>query len=373
MFGKNNSAASEVDLIETVLSTVPVANIDEENGIIKGVRIIGRTGKNRDYSEKAIKQAIPLYEGCEVNVDHPERSNVARERTMGEGWGVLKEITESAGGDGAVGNLHYLKSHAATPVIIERIRRGFPIGLSHNARGVESRKNGKAMVESVNTVRSVDLVRKPATNANLFESEDVALSEAVKNDAFKPYTGLVELTEDYGDAMVAPAAGGSEASIKAAFRTACNAVLDDDSLDVAAAIKKLRELMKSEDKVMAASTTTTNTTESVETATKPLLEAIEKLTAKVDLLESSTATTKKVIAVDTVLSKHGMTRASVGVERVKLLESQQDDTAIEQIVAGFPPSCKGNGKPPAAQVQDLAESQGGTRRSTASIRSMLTR
>jgi len=48
--------------------------IDREKGIIKGVKIIGFNSQNgRKYLPEALKDAVPMYEGIKVNIDHPEK------------------------------------------------------------------------------------------------------------------------------------------------------------------------------------------------------------------------------------------------------------------------------------------------------------
>ena len=48
-------------------------NVDRERGIIRGVKILGTRSQNgRTYLAEAIGQAVPLYEGAKVNVNHPK-------------------------------------------------------------------------------------------------------------------------------------------------------------------------------------------------------------------------------------------------------------------------------------------------------------
>ena len=49
--------------------------VDRENGIIRGVRIIGLTSRNgRRYKPEALRQSIGLYEGVRVFQNHPRHT-----------------------------------------------------------------------------------------------------------------------------------------------------------------------------------------------------------------------------------------------------------------------------------------------------------
>ena len=81
---------------------------------------------------------------------------------------------------GVYGDLQYLSNHQHTPVILERIKRGFGIGLSHNAEARLSTRNGKTTVEEIRRVNSIDLVTNPATNTNLYEQVKPTMTTTVR-------------------------------------------------------------------------------------------------------------------------------------------------------------------------------------------------
>ena len=142
--------------------------IDTEEGVIRGVRILGPSSKNgRRYSPQAIKSAAGMYEGVAVNVDH---SRDAADRPVADAFGWLRGVSVR---EGAVyGDLHYLKSHPSAPLLVEVAQRNpNRLGLSHHAEGTVRMDGGTTIVETVERVHSVDLVQTPATNAGLFESE----------------------------------------------------------------------------------------------------------------------------------------------------------------------------------------------------------
>lgn len=142
--------------------------VDAEAGIIRGVRILGRTSRNgRRYSDKALESAARLYDGRKVNVNHIREGK--GERPLQDAFGEIRNPVVK--GDFVEGDLHYLTKHSLAPVIAEAAQK-FPksFGLSHHAEG-ETRREGKdTIVEDVTAVHSVDLVSDPATNNGLFES-----------------------------------------------------------------------------------------------------------------------------------------------------------------------------------------------------------
>jgi hypothetical protein len=145
--------------------------VDRERGIIFGVKVIGRESKNgREYSEAALRGAIPMYENTQVFIDHDDRRSGPSTRKTSDLFGSLRSVRFE---DGAVkADLHFLKSHPLAGQIMEAAER-HPnlLGMSHHAEGNVARRGGKLIVESIGKVHSVDIVTQPATNSGLFEQE----------------------------------------------------------------------------------------------------------------------------------------------------------------------------------------------------------
>lgn len=157
--------------------------VDREAGVIRGVKIIGRESKNgRYYSDVALEQAAALYEGVGVNIDHPQHSTPEADRKLADGFGHLQNVARRH--DGVFGDLVYLRTHALAEQVCEAAER-MPrqLGLSHNAEGFVIHRNGRWIVEGIARVRSVDLVRNPATNRGLFESEGKFMADKVDQQA----------------------------------------------------------------------------------------------------------------------------------------------------------------------------------------------
>jgi len=158
---RNNQRLMEVSYASELV-------VDRDAGVIRGVKILGRESANgRTYSDQAMREAAILYDGRGVNLDH---DRTGKERKVAEGFGRIDNATVRP--DGVYGDLEFLKSHPAAEQVCEAAER-MPeqLGMSHDAEGTVIRQNGRMVVESITSVNFVDMVRKPATNAGLFESQ----------------------------------------------------------------------------------------------------------------------------------------------------------------------------------------------------------
>lgn len=236
--------------------------IDREAGVIRNVRIIGVRSKNgRRYLPEALKEAIPLYEGAKVYIDHTD-PDASKGRKIKERWGKLSGVYQ--GEDGALyGDLHYLKGHEETELILEAAERFDDFGLSHDVEGLMRKvEGGEPAVYKIGRVFSVDVVTDPATNNNFFESELPTMKKKLletlrehesKNETAKYLLGrLAEMDPLYTDEMPLDAELSDEASpedeIAAAFETAILAILAMDG-SVDEKIEKIRMLLEVEAEV----------------------------------------------------------------------------------------------------------------------------
>lgn len=238
-------------------SPVRTLRVDRERGVIEGVKILGAESKNgRTYTTAAMSRAASLYEGVRVNVDH--RANEHDDshkssRRVADRFGVLKNVRESDGG--LYADLHYLKAHPLAEMTAEMAER-MPetVGMSHVADGKIRRERGRAVVEEITRVFSVDLVSDPATTRGLFESES-PMNKHVKQvltEAFSKPEHKATLAE-MDDAMLAaaPVDAGTGDPVSEAFKSMVLAVLDDESLDAAGKLAKIKEILKAQDKLTA--------------------------------------------------------------------------------------------------------------------------
>lgn len=150
------------------------ATVDIEQGIIRGVKLVGLESKNpipvgRSYPPDVLRSAVHHYEGLKVNVDHPAHPSDPR--------GVRDRIGMIQGarfveGKGIFGDFKYNPKHAlADQVAWEAVNNPKALGFSHNVRFKwHTQSGGKQVVESILGVRSLDLVADPATTNGFFES-----------------------------------------------------------------------------------------------------------------------------------------------------------------------------------------------------------
>lgn len=241
-----------VDLVEYAASGSDL-QVDAEKGVIRNVKIIGHVSANgRRYAPEALTKAIGMYEGRQVNVNHASRPGESRSAYDRFGW--LESVKSRP--DGLYGDLQYLKTHSQAAPTVEAAQRNPRLfGLSHNARGVERRANGETVIESIESVLSVDLVADPATVAGLHESRNpmkTTWKTLIEQHKATPQgVALREMADaaGMGDAE-APAASTPDDAIKGGFKAAIHAVVDDDKLDMQAKLAKIKDILKAQDKLM---------------------------------------------------------------------------------------------------------------------------
>jgi len=142
--------------------------VDRENGVIHGVRVLGPTSRNgRRYLPEAIRGAVGLYEGLQVNLDHSPNERSVKDRA---GW--LQNARVGTAGD-LRADFCYFKSDATAAKICEAAERNpAAFGFSHHAEGKTRREGDTVLVEQITRVFSVDVVSAPATSNGLFEQAD---------------------------------------------------------------------------------------------------------------------------------------------------------------------------------------------------------
>jgi hypothetical protein len=260
----------------------PALRVDADAGVIHGVKVLGRFSRNShgapgaangtEYTVDAMRKAVPLYEGADVMIDHPDR-DPAGKRSSRDVFGKLRNVRLE--GEELRADLHYFKTDAMAPKVVEDVtRRLGSFGLSHNvASGREriDRTAGRLIVESIDLVRSVDLVRKPATNRNLWESDMTPETKPLLK------TTLRELLESQGkrwsknrklwadcllemDGMDGPIAAPVEVeanvepddALWSGFEAAIMACLDKyeaGEYDSTACVAKIKDLLKTHEKL----------------------------------------------------------------------------------------------------------------------------
>ena len=147
--------------------TLQPASVDRVGGILRGVRVCGLVSKNgRRYKAEALRNAVPLYEGCNVGIDH---ANGSEPRSYTSRFGVLRNVRFVAN-DGLRADLHFPPSHQLAEQVCFDAAHAAPCGLSHDVDATTSRAaDGTVSIDAIRSVRSVDIVSRPATCNSFFE------------------------------------------------------------------------------------------------------------------------------------------------------------------------------------------------------------
>lgn len=155
------------------------ARVDRQRGLISGVKILGTQSRNgRVYSPQALADAAKLYEGKPVNVDHVDGTRRSYRDRIGRIVNVRLEA------DGLYGDLLVNPKHPlAEQLFWDAEHCPDNVGLSHDAQGRTRVANGRVIVESIEAVRSVDLVAEPATTSSLYEDQTAAAAIASADPA----------------------------------------------------------------------------------------------------------------------------------------------------------------------------------------------
>jgi len=150
-------------------------SVDRHQGIIRGVKILGLESKNgRSYTPECVAKAKPLYEGAKVNVNHPAGRSP---RSYQDRIGVIREVAIRQ--DGLYADFHFNPRHALSEQLCwDAEHAPSNVGFSHVVSARITRKDGRATVEAIDSVESVDLVADPATTGGLFESEELPTEPA---------------------------------------------------------------------------------------------------------------------------------------------------------------------------------------------------
>lgn len=154
-------------------------SVDREQGLLRGVKLIGLQSRNgRRYRESALTEAAALYEEAKVNVNHP-KGNPLSPRDYQDRLGVIRNVRLWAG-EGLFGDLHFNPKHAlAEQLVWDAEHNPRNVGFSHNVLAKLTREGESVVVEEITKVQSVDLVADPAATEGLFEQ----LSEPIHWEA----------------------------------------------------------------------------------------------------------------------------------------------------------------------------------------------
>lgn len=146
-----------------------------EQGVLKGVKLLGLRSKNRrNYDTDGVRKTAPaLLESARVYIDHPK--DPSEPRKYSEAFGVVTAY-EYRSGKGHFGTLKFNVDHPLAKQFIWDVKnnpRGMGMSINGRIRQSDRRdSNGDVVVESLDEIRSVDLVTRPGTADGIFESEE---------------------------------------------------------------------------------------------------------------------------------------------------------------------------------------------------------
>jgi hypothetical protein len=170
---KNPKSNTENDMSELLQEYVDSRHerlrVDRTVGVIRGVKLLGLNSRNgRRYRETALTDAIGLYEGAKVNINHSKGHPLAP-RDYQDRLGVVRGV-EFRAGEGLFGDLHFNPKHALSEQLVwDAEHAPQNVGMSHNVLARTKREGEEVVVEAITKVQSIDLVADPATTSGLYE------------------------------------------------------------------------------------------------------------------------------------------------------------------------------------------------------------
>ncbi len=156
-------------LQEFVDSASQQLRVDHDAGVIRGVKLLGLDSRNgRRYRESALIEAIGLYEGAKVNINHP-KGHPLSPRDYQDRLGVVRGVQFRAG-EGLFGDLYFNPRHALSEQLVwDAEHAPQNVGMSHNVLARTTQHGSDTVVEAITKVQSIDLVADPATTNGLYE------------------------------------------------------------------------------------------------------------------------------------------------------------------------------------------------------------
>lgn len=156
--------------------------VDRQEGLIRGVKILGLRSRNgRQYLPQALQEAVGLYEGAKVNINHPPTPAPAP-RDYRDRLGMIRHVVFRPE-EGLFADLRFNPKHPlAEQLAWDAEHCPENVGLSHHVEARLGRREGQTVVEAILRVHSVDVVADPATTQGLFEAVEAAPAVGLSAD-----------------------------------------------------------------------------------------------------------------------------------------------------------------------------------------------
>lgn len=279
--------------------------IDREAGIMRGVKIVGLKSNNLgktigvegpgadlpyEYDRLGMRSALAAYEGQSIFMNHlpfkydekGRRIPVVFERSNDDliGWFENVRFIDDPNPDvaGVYGDWHVVMSHPMANRCFEIAERNpRALGMSHEAFIQDPvMRDGKLIIPGIVRVDAIALVSaRPGTTRGLFESQSKE-SPKMKTtfrkifEAFaaapatKDHKGVKRVLEMMGEGAIGatiadqsidePTTPNADAMAKDAFLAMIVAAVQDDSLDMAATLERVKQILQAQEDLLTGGT-----------------------------------------------------------------------------------------------------------------------
>ena len=164
-----------LEIEDDIFEGITEDRIDREKGIVRGVKLLGVRSKNRrDYETPGVRvSAAKLLPNTAIYIDHPATATTAR--SYRDKFGAVGSKVEYIPGKGHFGDIHFNPKHAAAEQFVwDVLNAPKTFGMSINssvkyADNGRRNKNGDQVVESIEVLRTLDVVTRPGTTDGIFE------------------------------------------------------------------------------------------------------------------------------------------------------------------------------------------------------------
>lgn len=217
----------------------------KDSGLVRGVKLLGLFSRNRrNYDTPGVRSgAKDLLNGALVYIDHPDPDKADKPQSYRDKFGIVENVTYRPG-HGHFGDIRYNPEHICAKQFAWDVANSpRSLGMSINARFRPGKMKGNIQdVESLEEVRSVDVVTKPATARGIFEHETP--EEDVKMDLSTLREKHPDLVKQLIKEEVQNATESAEIEELRKKAEAAQAKLD--ALEAEAAATKLKTAVESE-------------------------------------------------------------------------------------------------------------------------------
>jgi len=150
--------------------------VDETSKRVERVALAGRASRNGyHYTEQALRDAVALYEGRPVFLDHAPNVRRPFERSTRDLVGTIQNVMYEEGK--IRGDIQVLDTDSGRTFLALAAGGTANVGMSHVV--IAKRNPEKSLVESIEEVISVDAVVFPATTSRLSEQQSDELASSL--------------------------------------------------------------------------------------------------------------------------------------------------------------------------------------------------